>query len=57
MTKTRHDNDMTNHTIVDYTKNETEQSWSIEQGVVYDENQIGQQYDRLYRCGIHQKWN
>lgn len=34
-------------------KNDIELSWLIEQGVVYDENQIGQQRGRLNRCGLH----
>ena len=37
---------VTNHTRVIYAKNESKLSWSIELGVHFDENQIGQWRDR-----------
>ena len=40
--KTRQDNDMTDCIDADYAKNKTVQLWSIELGIVYDENLIGQ---------------
>ena len=36
---------MTDHTGAIYVENETELSWSIGSGVVYDENHIGQLRD------------
>ena len=45
MAKTRHDNDMTDHLGLLYTKNETELSWPIQQGKVYDEDRIGERHD------------
>ena len=41
VTKTRHENDVTDHTCAIYTKNDTKISWSIRLGANYDENQIG----------------
>ena len=38
MTKTILDNDVTDRKIVVYVENETELSWSIGLGVVFDEN-------------------
>lgn len=46
VTKTRQDNNMTNNTGAIYIKNETEMSWPIGSGKVYDGNQIGQRCDR-----------
>lgn len=48
---------VTNHTGAVYTKNETKSSSLIQQGVVYDVEQIEQRCDRSYRCGLLQKWN
>ena len=45
MMKTRHDNDLTDHTGAVYIENNTKLSWSIESSVVCDENQIGQLRD------------
>ena len=36
MTKSRQDNNVTDHTGALYAKNETELSWPIRQGAVYD---------------------
>ena len=41
MTKTRLDNDVTDHTSEVYAKNKTKLSWPIRPSIVYDENQIG----------------
>ena len=38
MTKTRHDNDVTDRTSPLYNKNETELLWPIWQGTVYDKD-------------------
>lgn len=43
--KTRSDNDVADRIDTVYVENETKLSWSIELGVVCDENKIGQQYD------------
>lgn len=40
MMKTRQDNDMINHTILLYAKNETELLWLNQWDMVYDEEQI-----------------
>ena len=45
MTITREDNDVSNHTCVVYTENDTKLSWSIKSGVDYDKNKIGQLCD------------
>lgn len=50
--KTKQNNDITDRTGTIYAKNDTELSWLIEPGVVYDENQIGQQHDWLNRYGL-----
>lgn len=42
MTKIRLDNYMTDHIDMVYIENETELSWPMGLGTVYDENQIGQ---------------
>ena len=42
MTKTKQDNDVTNHINVIYAENETKLLWSIGPGAVDDENRIGQ---------------
>ena len=42
MTKTRSDNDVTDHTNMDYVENETQVPSPMELGVVFDKNQIGQ---------------
>ena len=41
MTKMRQDNDVTDHTCPLNGENEIELSWSIWQGMIYDEDQIG----------------
>ena len=43
--KARQDNDMTDCTSVEYTKNDTKLSWSIRSSMIYDENQSGQRRD------------
>ena len=48
---------MLNRIDVVYAENKVEFPWLISPGMVYDENQIGQGRDRLYRCGMHQNWN
>ena len=57
VTKTKQDNDVINCTSATYSKNDTEPSWPIRLGANCDENQIGKLRDRLYRCGLCQKWN
>ena len=42
MMKTRHDNDMTDHTSAIYAKNNNDMSSLIGPGIVYDENKKGQ---------------
>ena len=54
--KTIQDNDTTDLIGLVYAKNDIEHSWLIKSGVVYDENQIGQQRDQLYRCGLYRNW-
>lgn len=44
-------------TSVIYEKNEIEVSWSIELGVICDENKIGQWHDLSNKCGLYWKWN
>ena len=46
VTKTRQDNDVIDHTDVVYIENETELSWLIGLGTIYDENQIAQWRDQ-----------
>ena len=41
---------MTDHTNAMYTENKIDLSWLIRLGAIYDENQTGQECDRLYRC-------
>lgn len=45
MMKTRHENDVTDHTGAVHTENDIKLLWLIESGADYDENQIGQQRD------------
>ena len=45
MMKTRHDNDVTDCTGAMYAKNDTKLLWSIESGVICNENQIGKLRD------------
>ena len=45
MTKMRHDNDVTNRTSLLYAKNETEFSWVIWHGTVYDKDQTWHRHD------------
>ena len=42
MTKTRQDNNVTDHIGLLYIKNETQLLWLIRQVIVYDEDEIGQ---------------
>ena len=46
---------MINHIGVIYAKNETKLSWSIRQGAICDDNQIGQRRDQSYKCGPQKK--
>ena len=55
MMKTRQDNDMTKHTSAVYAENVTELLCPIKLSAVYDENQIGQKCDLLYRCNLRRK--
>ena len=48
---------MTDHTCAIYFENKTKLSWLIWKGTVYEEKEIGQQRDRLYRYDLDQKWN
>ena len=48
--KTKQDNNVTNRTGAIHVKLETELSSLIKPSVVYDENQVGQQHHRLYKC-------
>ena len=52
MLKTSQDNDVADHIDLVYTEIETQLLGPIRLGVVCDENQIGQLYDRLNRCGL-----
>ena len=45
-------NNMTECRGAVYTKNYIKLSWSIKLGVICHENQIGQQSDQSYRCGL-----
>lgn len=56
MLKTRQDNNVTDHISLVYTETKIELSGPIWSSSVYDENQIGQWYDRSYRCDLRQKW-
>ena len=40
-----------------YVENETEMLWSIELGLIFNDNKIGQRRDWSYKGGLHQKWN
>ena len=53
--KTKQDNDVTESIGVIYVKNNIELSWPTGSGADYDENQIRQLHDQLYRCGLRQK--
>ena len=53
--KTTQDNNVINHLGAFYIENNIELSWLIGFGAIYDENQIRQWCDRLYRCDLHQK--
>ena len=46
MKKVTQDNDVTNCIGAVYTENIIESSWSIRQGMVYDENDTGQWHDQ-----------
>ena len=50
--KSSKDNNMTECIGLIYTKIENELSGIIWSGVVYDENQKGQRYDRSYKCTL-----
>lgn len=52
ITKMRQDNAMTNPIGMVYAKNEVELSLPIRQGMIYDEDNIGQLCDRSYRCEL-----
>ena len=39
-----------------YREIRTEGSWLIGQNAIYYKNKIGQQHDKLYRCGLWWKW-
>ena len=49
-------NNVTNRTGAVYAENYSKLSWPIRHGAIYDENDIRQQCDWSYRCGLHQKW-
>ena len=57
MIKTKQDNNITDHIGMVYADTETELSVPIWPTMIYDENHTEQQRDRLYRCGLHWKWN
>ena len=48
---------MIDHIGTLYAPNETELSCLIKPGKVCDENQTGQQHDRLYKSGLFQNRN
>ena len=52
MMKKWQDNNKTNCTDPVYIENETELSWPIQQGMVYDKDNIGQRNNWSYRCGL-----
>ena len=52
--KTRHDNNVIDRIGAIYAENETELSWPIRPDAVYEENQMGQWHDWLYKSGLHQ---
>ena len=54
VTKTRHNNDMNDRISMMYAKNDSKLSWSIESGVVCDENQIRQLHDESFSCDLWQ---
>ena len=51
MTKTKHDNNVTDRIGLAYAETETEILATIQPSVICNENRIGQQHDRSYRCG------
>ena len=53
--KSRQENNMINHIVAVYVKNDTKLSWPIKSGEIYNENQIGQRHDRSYKYGLCQK--
>lgn len=55
MMKARHDKDVINYIGVVYTETKIELLRPIWSFIVYDENNIRQWHDRLYRCGL--RWN
>ena len=57
MKKTKWDNDVTNYAGLAYIETKIQLSRPILLGVVYDQNQKGQQCDQLYRHGLHKKRN
>ena len=57
MTKTKQDNDMTDHMSLVYVENDIELLWPIKSGANSDENHIEQLCECLYRCGLCQKQN
>lgn len=50
--KRAHDNDINDCIGVVYAENDTELSWPIRSDVVYDENQIGELHDELFKYGL-----
>ena len=54
--KTRHDNYMIDRTSVISIEYDIELSRPIELCTIYDENKIGQWYDRLYTCDLRRIW-
>ena len=55
--KTRQDKDVIDCIGVLYVENDNELFWLIGSGVNYDENQIGQLHDWLYKYSLHWKLN
>ena len=51
MTKTKHDNNVTNCIGLVYAETKTKLLGPIWLGAVYDENQTGQWHNQLYRYG------
>ena len=55
ITKSKHDNDVTNHTSVISIEYDYELSRPIGQCTVYDKDEIRQQRDQSYRSALHRK--
>ena len=56
MTKVTQDIIVTDCTCVVYVENKIELSWLIRRGAFWNEKQIRQLRDWLYKCGLRQKW-